>query len=898
DTPYSDELYNIMGMAASPDGDIYGMDMMSHLLKFDKETGVATDLGEVPEILMNFVSSAVWNNDTNKMLVLSSGFQKPTTYLYELDVNTLEYTLLTSFPNAENYTALYRPANYITNGCPEAITDFSAVFENGSRTGKLTFTCPKYNIGSDMDGMGALEYRVVRRGSVIASGTAPYGQKVEIPFTADENGTYQFSVYTVNGRGESARTPLKVFIGKDKPAAPVVTATLVDRQHVNVSWEPVTVGSDGGYINPAKVKYTCYRKPDNKLICQDAEGTSFVDEITWPEGENAVASYTYEVYARAEDVYTSATSTSNKIMVGGYVPTFREDFSSGRYYDEVNKVYCFSWQSTWTIIDANADGKSWEPVNPTAGLCAGCYNDRTTEMDDWLISPPLFLDAGKTYQFSFKCGNRYDTDRLEVLLGNDNVVDAFTQTLISAFNVKDTKDKTSKSCDITVSESGIYFIGFHGISVGNTLYLTVTDVEILAGAGDTAPGMVTDFSVIPDSDYANKAVISFTTPKFDAEGNILEGVLSATIKRNGVTVKTFEDLTPGQSVEYTDAPESHGTYNYDVATSNANGQGATSTIEVYVGVRRPLQPQEITAKEGDTDGEVVLSWVAPATDVQSRPLADHHLTYDIVYADQNGNTGTLVENYAGNNYTYTAADPNAAQKFMSYAIYARTAAGRSNVPTQSNEVPVGLAYMAPYNESFSGSALTVPMGRSNGGAVWDIYDDTSIEDLASQDNDGAYCSLYGTMIGLQGNIYTAKINLADLNEPILSFWVNCLDFLSRNILTIEVGVKGDFEIVETIECVFEDPAWNKIEIDLEDFAGKVIQLRFTGEIVDRTLIPIDNISIYDARPQGVTSAEIATVESIEYYDITGNRVANPSSGIFIKISHLNDGTIVAEKIYR
>ncbi|MGN0224115.1 MAG: choice-of-anchor J domain-containing protein [Muribaculaceae bacterium] len=607
DTPYSDELYNIMAMAASPEGEIYGMDMMSHLIKFDKETGATTDLGEIPEILCNFVGSAVWNNDTNKMLVLSTGFQKPTTYLYELDVKTLEYKLLTSFPNAENYTALYRPANYITTGCPEAITDFAAVFENGSRTGKLTFTCPKYNIGSDMDGMGALEYRVVRRGSVIASGTAPYGQKVEVPFTATENGTYQFSVYTVNGRGESARTPLKVFIGKDNPAAPVVTAVLTDRQHVSVSWEPVTVGGAGGFIDASKVTYTCYRKPDNKLICQDSESTSFIDEITWPEGENEVASYTYEVYARAESVYTSPKSTSNKIMVGGYVPTFREDFSSGREYDQDLKVYTFSWQKNWTIIDANEDGKTWEPVNPSLGKAAGCYNDRTNEMNDWLITPPLFLDAGKTYVFSFKCGNRYDTDRLEVLLGTDNTVEGFTQTLIPAFNVKDTKDSTSKSCNITVNESGIYFIGFHGISVGNTLYLTVTDVEVLAGAGDSAPGALTNYSVIPDSDYANSAAISFNMPKYDAEGNALEGSLTAIIKRDGTTVATFDNLSAGQLVEYTDQTPQHGTYNYDAAASNENGLGMTSTAEVYVGVRRPNQPQSVSAVEGDTDGEVVLN---------------------------------------------------------------------------------------------------------------------------------------------------------------------------------------------------------------------------------------------------------------------------------------------------
>ncbi|MGN0223521.1 MAG: hypothetical protein ACI4AM_05805, partial [Muribaculaceae bacterium] len=87
-------------------------------------------------------------------------------------------------------------------------------------------------------------------------------------------------------------------------------------------------------------------------------------------------------------------------------------------------------------------------------------------------------------------------------------------------------------------------------------------------------------------------------------------------------------------------------------------------------------------------------------------------------------------------------------------------------------------------------------------------------------------------------------------------------------------------------------------IDLEDFTGKVIQLRFAGEIVDRTLIPIDNVRIYDARPDSNIDAEVSDIVSIEYYNVAGVRVANPSNGVFVKVTRYADGTSVAEKVIR
>lgn len=87
--------------------------------------------------------------------------------------------------------------------------------------------------------------------------------------------------------------------------------------------------------------------------------------------------------------------------------------------------------NTWTIIDANADGKTWMgvySVNPKTARCA--YNI-SKDADDWLISPAIALEAGKKYRLTFdtKSYNRLRLESMKVFYGMGTTVEAQTTLL-------------------------------------------------------------------------------------------------------------------------------------------------------------------------------------------------------------------------------------------------------------------------------------------------------------------------------------------------------------------------------------------------------------------------------------------------------------------------------------
>ena len=66
-----------------------------------------------------------------------------------------------------------------------------------------------------------------------------------------------------------------------------------------------------------------------------------------------------------------------------------------------------------------------------AGAARISYNT-TLAMDDWLITPPLRLEAGKAYEVSFdsKAYGSMFKERLEVKFGKSNSVEGMTEVLL------------------------------------------------------------------------------------------------------------------------------------------------------------------------------------------------------------------------------------------------------------------------------------------------------------------------------------------------------------------------------------------------------------------------------------------------------------------------------------
>lgn len=141
----------------------------------------------------------------------------------------------------------------------------------------------------------------------------------------------------------------------------------------------------------------------------------------------------------------------------------------------------------FTIIDANDDGKQWEFNN--AGTARVAYNSKLA-MDDWIISPPVMLAGGKNYKFSIDAAmTSFGPEKFEVLAGNAPEIAAMAIQIIPVTEVNSNKMVTFTG-EFYVPRTGEWYIGVHGCSDADMLYLTIDNITLI-------PDTSTDLLSVP-----------------------------------------------------------------------------------------------------------------------------------------------------------------------------------------------------------------------------------------------------------------------------------------------------------------------------------------------------------------------------------------------------------------
>lgn len=152
-------------------------------------------------------------------------------------------------------------------------------------------------------------------------------------------------------------------------------------------------------------------------------------------------------------------------------PQTRANIGDEVYFENFDEVETFS---DFTIIDANEDGITWQCEEGDGFSCIR-YN-RDLQMDDWMITPAIELEAGVTYQVEFmsSCSGRTVPERIEVFAG--------TGTTVGDMNVPVVKPTTIVSEIVkgvfTADVSGDWHIGFHGISDPDMGFLGVWSITV------------------------------------------------------------------------------------------------------------------------------------------------------------------------------------------------------------------------------------------------------------------------------------------------------------------------------------------------------------------------------------------------------------------------------------
>ncbi len=821
----SGQLYGIRYYSES--GAEYNIVTRSELYKIDKKTATATLVGDTG-VKPQFDTDAIIDPRSGRMFWIVAP-ETESSYIAEVDLTTGQTTPLYTLPDDALIKGLGIDSPEAYDKSPAAVTDATANFPGGSLSGTISFTAPStYFDGTPASG-GTLTAKVTANGNPVASKSVTFGQRVTMDITVAAAGKYNFDITVENAEGASPKTSITdVFIGNGIPQTPLPILAY-NNGTMTLTWQPVGESADGGYINPADVSYTVVRFPDNVTVASGIKATTFSEAIAEP---SSLVRYHYTVTA-SHAGQNSATAESNSVLLGYVTPPYTADFNGST--------------EPFTILNLNNDYFTWQQQEAWLSGLVGHENYMRintyldADADDWLLMPPVLLEAGNAYKLTFFVVTSTQNDEvLEVKIGEGSDVADLTTVVLEPTTMRYGKGGEIER-SIVINKTGRYTIGFHAMSPAMSFYLAIDDVSISEPYSNEVPLAISDLSAKAAELGALSATVSLTAPALTINGNATGALQSVNVYRNGSSepIKTFAAPAAGQLLSFTDNVDAEGTYTYTATATNAEGTSDPASTSVFIGTGIPQAPENVKFTRTAKHGEVTLSWDAVAMNTHNQTIDPANVRYNIYTTDGYHST-ELVKDVAGTTYTYQAV-PEGQQAFMQFVVEPCTASGKGNASV-SNLDAVG----TPYENMHESGQLDYAFTTSNNGGMW-IRTESEDLDIPAQDGDRMVYALAGAEIGDGGTLTTGLISLAAMTKPGLSFYIYSMGEEDTNNMKVYVtdaatGVRttvGDITINELPEM----HRWNKIMIPFDAFAGKTISISFEGCLNHYTWLLIDNIIV-------------------------------------------------------
>ncbi len=724
------------------------------------------------------------------------------------------------------------------------MTGASADFTGGSLSGTVSFTAPStYFDGTPASG-GAITARVTANGNPVASKNVTFGQRVTMDVTLPAAGLYNFDITVENAEGVSPKTTIAdVFVGNGTPAAPLPVLTY-DGGTMTLTWQPVSESADGGYINPADVTYSVVRFPDNVTVASGLKATSFSETIAEPA---SATRYHYAVTANFSGA-ASAPAESNSVLLGYVTPPYTADFNGST--------------DLFTVLNLNNDFFTWQQQEAWLSGLIGHENYMRintyldADADDWLLIPPVMLEAGKAYKLKFFVVTSNQNDEtLEVRMGESADVAALTTVVLEPTVMRYGQGGEIER-SIIINKTGRYTIGFHAMSPAMSFYLAIDDVTISAPYSSEVPAAISDLRAEAAPMGALSATVSLTAPSLTINGNATGALRSVDVYRNGspAPVKTFQAPAAGQPLSFVDNVDAEGTYTYTATATNAEGTSDSAETSVFIGTGIPQAPANVRFTRTPTHGEVTLTWDAVTANTRNQSIDPAKVKYNLYTTDGYHST-ELVKAVAGTTYTYQAV-PAGQQAFMQFVVVPYTEAG-TGAASVSNLDAVG----TPYESMHESGQLDYAFTTAGDGGMWSRTDSDGL-DIPSQDGDNMVYALAGSEPGDGGTLATGLISLAAMTSPGITFHIYSMGEDDTNTMKVSVtdAATGARTTVSDIanNTLPETHRWNKVMIPLDAFAGKTISVNFEGRLNQFTWLLIDNISVDNLLDHDLAVEEFAT----------------------------------------
>lgn len=839
-------------LAISKEGVLYGIASDGNLYTIDKTNAHETLVGPTGIVVADeegsYYQSGEIDPTDNTFYWLGIPVAEGETSLYTVNLETGAATLVQHL-GLYNIVGLIIDKPAAEDGAPAAIEDLTVNFANGATTGTISFTAPTKTFGGE-DLAGDLTYTIKAGDEVIATGTTTPGAAVTAEVTLPE-GMQTIKAFVSNAVGDSPTSKQSIWIGFDVPLAPANVAFTADGNNITVTWDAVTAGVHNGYLSD--ITYNVYRivGEEKTKVAENITATTFSETLDL----GSLAIYKYGVEAN-NGTLTSALTISDGTALGNSIePPYFADFTN----EDVFNLF--------SVIDANEDGSTFTYYSE-----ARYRYHSVNAADDWLISPPIHLKAGKAYNVSVNASAysaRYP-ERFEVKIGNAATVSALTTTAIGPTDVTCGNEAPEDyEGTVQVSEDGDYYFGIHAISDPDEFYLYVNSLTVELGPEPGAPQAVTGLTVTPDAEGFTAATISFTAPTLNIAGESLTGNIKADIYRDGQLIATLEDVAPGSEQSYDDAAEdlTIGTHTYQVYVSNELGAGLKSEkVSAYIGMDSPKPIEYVNVK--DNIGTITLDWPKVTEGVNGGIIIPEKMDYLVwsLIVDDAGylDYGEQLDSLRDANTTTVQYDANVGEQDYAYwAVQPKNEAGQ-DAGTVGTLI-VGAPFELPLEEHFAGNQLQIPGWFSeNDGSTYisgwyEYYNVSMYFDSESSDGDGASIAISTEAPDTWGMLTPGKIKVDGIANPTVVIDVKSTSRTNKFIIAVE-KIDGTEEVAQEFVPASD---FETVKVNLSKYANEpYIFVKFYGMFSEVGSFWIDNINFIDFMEYNLAAAKIAAPKNI------------------------------------
>ena len=404
---------------------------------------------------------------------------------------------------------------------------------------------------------------------------------------------------------------------------------------------------------------------------------------------------------------------------------------------------------------------------------------------------------------------------------------------------------------------------------------SIDDISITLVGSAFAPYSVENLVVEHDLTGLLKVNFAFNAPSVDYAQRPVEGPLTVYIYRAGsaIPLMTFENVEPGQALEWVDEQPMHGNNSYIIVAENEYGRGKASTVDVFAGVDVPMAVENFWIRGNEDNQKAVLTWDAPAAAVNGGVL-DASLIYTVVEYFPEGTTPEEQMTILGTTTETTFIvdrEPTSEMEIHYYAVIPSTSAGVGQAVI--DDIILGQLKAIPFTESFVDGILSTSGWLTEGdvanyGTVWYLLADDS--EQTSQDGDNGFAMCYN------GNYYSSyhwadlvspKVKVEDDQLYQLSFYVY-MGYPSSSAVapTLVVSQSIDdnpYEELTTIDVTQGDGEWTLVELPLTGAElGNFVKVCFRGYMSTMSeRIWIDNVQITSVdKPSSVS--ELAAPQQV------------------------------------